>query len=307
MLKYKALWIDDSTESRDTKIEGIGEFLIDEGFVFEPILKEDAEDIGKHLNDPELDIVITDFNGINVTELVDKVQALEKYIDLVLYSENPPLEFDNVARSYPWIYPCTRDDVEDTIKKVIQSTIRRTQNVINMRGIVISEGIDVENQIEEIILSYFQNEKDLAQKILDARNTCDFGKKIAFLHSILNKVNKYLNNIIADTSLSSAIREECKQYVVEFTPLRNICKKLAKQVMEPRNILAHVEYVINEDNKPFLKSLERGYEAIVIDSQWCKEKRLALNEHQQNLGEIKKFIEAWNGFRANNILKAYGV
>jgi CheY-like chemotaxis protein len=309
-LNYKILWIDDNPrtiKSKESQIEG---FLKEQGFRPEITLLENGQDIDRYLDDPLLDLIVTDYyihDQLDGKRLAEKIRELDKMVEIILYSQKEGTDLYEEVGTLDGVYISNREGLEDKIKDVIRITIRRTQNVSNMRGIVISEGIDIENQIEETIMFYFQDEKDLAQKILDMRNTCDFGKKIAFLHSILNKVNKYLNKIIADPSLSSAIRGECKQYIPEFTPLRNMCKKLPKEVMEPRNILAHVEYVLNQDNKPFLKSLEKGYEAIVIDSQWCKEKRVALNEHRQNLEKVKDFIKAWNVFRANKIPKTYVV
>jgi CheY-like chemotaxis protein len=309
-LNYKILWIEDNPTTIKSKKGQIEIFLKEQGFRPEIVVIESGETIEEYLSDPLLDLIITDYkikDDLNGKQLTEKIRGLDAMVDIILYSQVAGTDLYKQVGALDGVYISNREDLEDKIKDVIKITIRRTQNVSNMRGIVISEGIDIENQIEEIIMSYFQDEKDLAQKILNMRNTCDFGKKIAFLHSILNKMNKYLNKIIADSSLSSAIRGECKQYVSEFTPLGNICKKLPKEVMEPRNILAHVEYVINQDNKPFLKSLEKGYEAIVIDSQWCKDKRVALNEHRQNLEKVKDFIKVWNVFRANKIPKTYVV
>lgn len=275
MLKYKALWIDDSMVSAEPKIEGISDFLEEEAITFEPILRESVADIDKYLHDPELDIIITDFNGVDVTDLIQKIDALEKYIDLVLYSENPPSEFYEVARSIPGIYPCTRDDVEDTIKKVIQSTIRRTQNVTNMRGIVISEAIDIENQIEEIIVSYFSEKGDIIKKLLK-RDKFDFGKKVMLLCSISKKI----------MSSQGKGKEKFKQIA---TPV----KLLFKEVVWPRNVLSHVKHEIDTNGQAVLTSDIKspdGVKTITINAEWYKETRKKLARHSENLKAFMDFI-----------------
>lgn len=289
MLKYKALWIDDTPDSAEPKVESIEEFLLEEGFVFEPVLQEDADGISDYLDDPELDIIITDFIGVNVEKLIDKIKGLPKYIDLVVYSEHPPPEFDEVAKSYPGIYLCTRSDVEGTIKDVIRSTIRRTQNVSNMRGIVISEGIDIENQVEEIIVQYFDDKGDLARKVLEEPGLCDFGKKIAFLNSILKKIIKDYNKKI-DVEKEPGAKEEIRKRISTVQPLYGIAKTLADEVMKPRNVLAHVEQEMGSDNIPYLKSLTKGYEEIKADSEWYKKTRKDLQKHAENLKNIFEFI-----------------
>lgn len=289
MLKYKVLWIDDNLEAAEVKAEGIREFLEDEGFMFEPIFREDEENINQFLDDPELDIIITDFNGIDVEELIKKVHSLPKYIDFVLYSENPPPEFYEAARSISGIYSCTREDVEDTIRKVIQSTVRRTQNVNNMRGIVISEGIDIENQVEEIIVKYFDDKGDLAKKVLEKEGVCDFGKKIAFLNSILKKIVKDYNKKIS-TEKDPDVRDKLGTQTTMLQSLYNIAKKLSDEVMKTRNVLAHVEQKVGNDNVPYLKSMYKEYEDIKADSEWYKNTRKDLHKHSENLTSILEFI-----------------
>ncbi len=290
MLKYKALWIDDTPEAAEPKIEGIKDFLEEEGFIFEYMLKENADGIKEHLNDPELDIVITDFNltGITAHELITKVRTQHKYIELILYSENPPSEFEKVLQSFQGIYGCTRADVEDTIISVIQSTIRRTQNVNNMRGIVIAEGIDIENQVEEIIIKYFDDKGDLARKVLEKEGVCDFGKKIFFLNSILKNIVKDYNKMVSEGT--PKIKSQIQEKKTVLQPLYDIAKKLVDEIMKPRNVLAHVEMKIGPDNVPYLKSMYKNCENINANLDWCKGTRKNLQKHSENLANILKFI-----------------
>jgi len=289
MLKYKALWIDDNLEAAEAKSEGIREFLEDEGFVFEPIFKEDDASIDDFLDDPELDIVITDFNlKTDVADLIDTIRQKLRYMDLVLYSENPPKEFQEVCRRYDGIFSCIRQEVEDTIKSVIRNTIRRTQNVNNMRGIVIAESIDIENQVEEIIVKYFDDKGDLVRKVLEKEGVCDFGKKIAFLNSILKKIAKDYNKIISEGK--SSIKKKVQARKSALQPLYDIAKRLADEVMKPRNVLAHVEMEIGSVNVPCLKSLYRECEDIKADPRWYKETRKNLQKHSENLTSILEFI-----------------
>ena len=289
-IKYKVLWIDDNIEAAEAKAEGITDFLGEEGFDFIPLFKENGVGIEEILNDPELDIVITDFNldGIDVQELINLVRKQQKYIEIVLYSEHPPHNFQEVAKSHDGIYATTRQDVEDCIMGVIENTIRRTQNVNNMRGIVISEGIDIENQIEEIIISYFGNDGDLAKKVIEKEGVCDFGKKIEFLNSILKKIVKQYNKSISQLAGDEKTALSLKRDFVK--PLYNTTKLLANEVMKPRNMLAHVDQKLDNDNIPYLKSIQKGYDDIVANSEWYKITRKDLQKHSNNLNKILVFM-----------------
>lgn len=277
MLKYKALWIDDTPESAEPKIEGIQDFLEEEGFVFEHILKDNTKGIEIHLNDPDLDIIITDFNltGITAYDLIAKIRKQHRYIELVLYSENPPSDFETVLKSFQGIYGCTRRDVEDVIKDVIRNSIKRTQGINNMRGIVISEAIDIENQIEEIAISYFAEKGDIIQKAFE-RNNFDFGKKVMLLGSIAKKIS------------SDPTIEQTK-----FQQIADLVKVLCRDVVWTRNVLSHVKHSIDKNGQSILTSNIKspdGDKTITLNAEWYKETRKKLKRHSENLKTFANLI-----------------
>lgn len=277
MLTFKALWIDDTPQAAEPKIEGIQDFLSEEGFVFEHVLRENADEIEVLLNDPDLDIVITDFNltGITAYDLITKIRRQHKYIELVLYSENPPGDFEKVRQSFQGIYGCTRHDVEDTIKDVIRNSIKRTQSVNNMRGIVISEAIDIENNVQEIIISYFADKGDVVRKALE-RGNFDFGKKVMLLGSIAKKLRSNLNSNQKG-----------------FEKIADVVKSLCKDVVWTRNVLSHVKRKTDRNGQHILTSDIKspdGTDTIILNTEWYKETRKKLGMHSGNLKAFADFI-----------------
>ena len=294
-LQYKVLWIDDNLESAEVKADGVKEFLEEEGFDFERILRENANGIEEILSDPELDIVITDFNlDIDIQKLIKKVRKQQKYIEIVMYSENPPRDFHKISREFDGVYTSIREEVEETIINVIKNTIRRTQNLNNMRGIVISEAIDIESQIENIIISYFHKEGDLAQKVLRKSDTCDFNKKIGFLGSINKKTLKKFNIKMNESSVSKSEKRKLNEKIENLKPLVDVAKKLVKEVAWPRNVLAHVKPSVDGNGEACLQSeikSPEGDKKILVNSDWYKETRKNLRKHSDNLKNIAAFLE----------------
>lgn len=82
----------------------------------------------------------------------------------------------------------------------------------------------------------------------------------------------------------------------ELKPLYDITKKLNDEVCQRRNMLAHVEHIIDK-NTIFLKSLKSGYKDIKIDSACCKEMRQLLMKHVSNLNQIKDFLSKWHEYK----------
>jgi len=291
-LNYKILCVDDNPRTIKSKLNQVGKFLEGEGFRPKIALIENGQDIDKYLDDPLLDLIVTDYyihDELNGKQLAERIRGLDKMVEIILYSQRAGTDLYREVGTLDGVYVSNREGLEEKIKDVIKITIRRTQNVSNMRGIVISEGIDIENQVEEIIVKYFDDKGDLAKKVLEKEGVCDFGKKIAFLNSILKKIVKDYNKKIGVEKKTGA-KEEIRKRISTVQPLYGIAKTLAEEVMKPRNMLAHVEQEMGPDNVPYLRSLQKGYEEINADSEWYKKTRKDLQKHSENLTFILKFI-----------------
>ncbi len=186
-LNYKILWIDDNprtVKSKESQIEG---FLKEQGFRPEITLIENGQDIDRYLDDPLLDLIVTDYyihDQLDGKQLAEKIRESDKMVEIILYSQKEGTDLYEEVGTLDGVYISNREGLEDKIKDVIRITIRRTQNVSNMRGIVISEGIDIENQIEDIILYYYDSrERILAEELLSGEGCNEFGQKISFLNS----------------------------------------------------------------------------------------------------------------------------
>lgn len=287
-LNYKILWVDDNPRTIKSKKSQIKVFLEEEGFRPEITLIEDGQDIDRYLNDPLLDLIVTDYyihDELNGKQLAERIRSSDKMIEIILYSQKQGTDLYEEVGTLDGVYISNREGLEDKIKHVIKSTIRRTQNVSNMRGTVISEAIDIENQIEDIILVYYKaREKDLAKILLSGDGCNELGPKIRFLNSMLK-------DIIA--SIKNNAQETEKKLLQEIEPLLSITKKLENEVCKPRNMLVHVEHII-DNNTVFLKSLKSGYKDITIDSTFCKEMRQSFIKHVTNLEKIKTFLSKWH-------------
>lgn len=217
-------------------------------------------------------------------------------VNIILYSQVAGKDLYQEVGVLDGVYISNRDGLEDKIKEVIEITIKRTQNVSNMRGIVISEAIDIENQIEDIILYYYDTrERVLAEELLNGDGCNQFNQKISFLNSFLKKIEKEFNTVI-NSSDPPEKKDTARKLLDKLKPLYDTAKKLDEEVCQPRNMIAHVEYII-DGNAVFLKSLKSGYKDIKIESSRCKEIRKQLVNHSLNLNEIRKFLSEWHAYK----------
>ncbi|MCK4793999.1 MAG: response regulator [Desulfobacteraceae bacterium] len=290
-LSYKILWIDDNPTTVRSKIGQIKTFLEEQGFKSVIDVIESGNDIESYLLDPLLDLIVTDYkihDDLNGKELAERIRESDAMVDIILYSQVAGTDLYKEVGTLDGVYISNRQGLEDKIKEVIEITIRRTQRVSNMRGIVISEAIDIENQIEDIILSYYDTrEKELAKELLSGDGCNELGPKIRFLNSTLK-------NIVASIKNSADATE--KKMLQNIELLLSIAKKLENEVCKPRNMLAHVEHTI-DNNTIFLKSLKSGYEDIKIDTGCCQKMRQSFMKHASNLDQIKSFLSKWHEYK----------
>lgn len=290
-LSYKILWIDDNPKTITSKEGQIKTFIEEQGFRSDITIIENGKDIDSYLSHPLLDLIITDYkihDDLDGKQLAEKIRQSGLMIDIILYSQVAGTDLYKEVGALDGVYISNREGLEDKIKGVIEITIRRAQRVTNMRGIMISEGIDIENQIEDIILSYYDTrEKELAKVLLSGDGCNELGPKIRFLNSTLK-------DIVATIKNSADATE--KKMLQDIELLLGTAKKLENEVCKPRNILAHVEHTIDK-NTIFLKSLKTGYEDIKIDSACCKDMRQLFMKHASNLNQIKDFLSKWHEYK----------
>ena len=157
-----------------------------------------------------------------------------------------------------------------------------------MRGLVIAETIDIENQVEEIMSKCFgEKEKFFREKVLE-RNVYDFAKKLHFLNSILGDLIKQLT--IKYQKNSQSKNKTNKTKLDNLNQLFKEAKKIEKEVLDNRNILAHSKVEYDKVGKACLKRRNKRTPDISFDESWCKRMRKTLIKHSQNLENIQKYI-----------------
>ncbi len=292
-LAYNILWIDDVQSWVKSMGKIISSHLDELGFKLNIDWHKDGKNIEKALKNPEIDLIAVDYKlpGINGDALISKIRGLDNFIEIVFYSMAiNPVEVIGVMDG---VYHAKREDAEGVLKKVIDVTLRTSQDINNMRGLVIAETIDIETQIEELIVQFFREKGTVVQnRVLDKDGPFDFKKKVDFLNSILKYIKKTHNmkaqQLIQDKKKDQADKLTEKVKLIES--LKTKASKLEEEVVKPRNMLAHVETKIDVDGKHFIKSMKPGYSDIKCTQDWCKKMRSDLIKHSENLNEISKHI-----------------
>jgi len=284
-LNYNILWIDDTPKWVESIEPSLKEHFDELGYRLNIMLEKNGANIVEAIKNPELDLIIVDFQLPKVTgkDLIDTIRKKHVLVEIVFYSQagNPK---DKFATAPDGVYFTSREDAEERITAVIDLTLKKAQDINNIRGLVIAETIDIETKLGDVLVRCFGDQGTLfRERLLDPDMALfDFGKKDRLLQGILKDRITELNKQIAEGKGG----EQAKKIVAALKELKAVYKLFPDEVIHPRNTMAHVEKQWDENGKCILKSRVKGHRPICVDHEWCMKARKDLIKHMDNLGLI---------------------
>ena len=251
-LKYKILWIENEKDWVESIEDQIQEYLEDLGFIYEMKLI-DKEVHGIKYND--YDIILMDLNLAdqpNGADLIAKIRDLGVYSDVVFYSARGITELRAKGREkeLEGVFYCGRTPDREFINKVkavIDTTIKKVQDLNNLRGLVMAEVSELDAMMDEIIISYFKNEERMikfhahvtknqeerARKILNCPNKCESDWR-----------SKNITEIIMDAAQKArAVKLVIEDIGTEAFSGKNFYADYEAEIIRERNNLAHCKSI----------------------------------------------------------------
>lgn len=262
-LKYRILWIENEEDWVESIEDQIQEYLEDYGFVYERklIAKEESD-----INYNDYDLILMDLNLAdqpNGAELISKIRDLGVYTDVVFYSASGIDELRAKGREKELEGVFYSGRTPDTafvnrVKAVIDATLKKVQDLNNLRGLVMAEVSELDALMDKNILSYFNTEERMAlfhqhitanrektlQKSLNCNNKCELswrGKDIQEIVSLLDSSQK-----------ARAIKIIIEQSRPDLYSESNFYEEYNATIITPRNELAHCKSEIRDGQEILL-------------------------------------------------------
>lgn len=226
-------------------------------------------------------------------QLISKIRSNQLITEIIFYSEKKE-EFIAALREISQenvflegvYYADNREALPAKLKSIIDLTLKKQQDINNIRGLVIAETIFLENKVENSLIKFFgTDEKGMVfQKILDPQfGIIDTKKKCDLLNRIC-KVKKQTysqqhQNVPAEKLEEKKILQD---NIDRFQYIYNEIVKLNDEVVNIRNILAHTNPSPEKKNE-LISTLKKNEERIVINEEWCISTRKNLKKHSENL------------------------
>lgn len=331
-LQYKILWFEDSESWFKTAKAFVQEFLDENGFdMVEERHRGNVENIVDLLNKNKYDLILMDFNleGAKGDEIIRRIRNNDIYTDLLFYSQDGAKSLRNTIheKGVDGIYCSSRDiqEFETKVIGIIRNTIRRIQDVNNMRGLVIAETIDLESRIENILKAYFKNsdegpenhrKKEQFNKICNKKKV-QLTQELQKIESIDSKTIEELidedilstnnvfnalqslvkaeirdiNNTLGNRKLETEEKLLLQNKKSELTKLKEEFKSFNEEIIKIRNTLAHVKEKIDNNGVSYLESInKRDGLTIVFDNNKYVAIRKDIRKHSSILSRIESHI-----------------
>jgi DNA-binding NarL/FixJ family response regulator len=302
-IDYNILWFEDVKSSFDAKKQIVKAIVEDFGFNFpEPRNEIDGANI-ETIDYDNYDLLIVDLNlaGTKGPALIDRIRHNEGvYTEVVFYSSDGERAVRNALKEYEidGAYCAGRenDDFEDKVQKVIKTTIKKVQDLNNMRGLIMAETSDIDSTMFSII-----------QTVIE-KNSFGIKEKLAavIFENVKSKVNskkddfdKYLKNGRIDKVIKDNLMFDTSQKILaiqfiidsidhELTKPHqgNVFSNSYTELKQQRDLLAHVIEVYEEGKK----KLKSGNRELEFTDEFCIDIRVKVKRHGNDLDQILTLV-----------------
>ena len=253
----------------------IQEHLSDLGFEFEKKLIAKEEE---SVNYDEYDLILMDLNLAeqpNGAELIERIRNLNVFTDIVFYSSVgiDTLREKGREKNLEGVYYSGRTPDSSFVRKVCQvidSTIKKVQDLSNLRGLVMAEVSDLDSLMDEIIVKYYvdqslldefhrritKNKENNIKKSLDNDGIdCEKTCKLNWRQFNIDKLLKIIDSSQKVRAINILLERHKKQGtdLYQSPNDKGFVDNYLQDIIYVRNNLAHCSSVI-ENGKEILKT-----------------------------------------------------
>lgn len=293
-LDYKILWLDDKIKSvvladYEDDIEDLKTYIKSLGFKETIDFVRTEEELFSKLDEAgEYDLIMTDYhldetkgNTRNGDDIIKTIRERDIFTEIMFYSAQGEVkDTDRLDRiTFFESFRVLGDDHYEKIfrkaKELIELTVRKFQNIVTMRGMIMHETSDLDLTIQEILKSIIENgETEAIVNIIKKKkikSTNDFLKKRI---DQFENLDDFLINIGADHRLRALVRN------LPDDERKSLLETYKEKIIDVRNQFAHA--TLDIDSNTFIT--KNGKE---FNEELCKQVRLDIINHKENLDKLK--------------------
>ena len=157
---YRIIWVDDRPDWVASVKDDIVEHLKQSGYEPEITVLDDGTGLVERCRSADVDLIIIDFHlpQKNGDARISDIRGSGRFTEIVFYSQAQLKRED--FKAMDGVFLCQRDEAVERIQRVIDLTLHKLGDIGIVRGLVITEAIDLEVMIEELVISEFEEKGD---------------------------------------------------------------------------------------------------------------------------------------------------
>lgn len=304
-LEFSLLIVDDDADSIEQAINILRDYLETKGFTL--AVQYEKEFSEQHLHDLALsegrnyDLVVIDYNlGRDDTDGAEVAYRLRRdlaYTDMVFYSSDTAAQLlvKLANNEVEGVFVATRDELDTALTGLANTVIGKAVDLNHMRGIAMAEVAEMDVLMQETLSRFFQSSNE--QVVAAGKRT------IKSLRRGNERSQKQLEksyregglpSLVSDGRLFSftdkywAIGRAVKCLPEEPSEAVSVLASYEDEIINKRNMLAHVKEESAEDGKTILRSIKSD---VTIDDDWMTIFRQNLRRHRGALTSVCEAID----------------
>jgi hypothetical protein len=293
-LEYIILWLENDKETITLKSPEIKKHLTDLNFEVNVIEREDDSDTINILKTSDVNLILVDYNlqeQLKGDNIINAIRQNQLYNEVVFYSAGSFR--DKIKPQLEGVFYANIDNLVEKTKAIIDITLKKNQDISNIRGLFVAETTDLTKQMEEVIIKILKIKEEplkfFNSQVIQEEFFSDYAK-----YKIIKRFLDQKNTILKEKILSTA--------EPELTSLKSLQKQVddiykdfshyQQEVIELRNELAHCKK--SEKGRHILcvhNKISGSFEDKNYDEKMCSQIRKNFLKQSQRLNEIMKLID----------------
>lgn len=299
-LEFALLVVDDVPDNVEQAINILDDHLNTKGFSLERKIAGDLSEQGvqelARSQGSNYDLVMVDYNlgqdGRDGALVAHQLRRELPYVDMVFYSSISVSQLLAHLAAYEvsGVFAERREDLGDALAGLADTVIGKAVDLNHMRGIAMAEVAEMDVLMERTLARVFRPDNEQIQAARE--------RTIARLREGMNGNLQRFQELLDEGGLPSVVRDDLLfSLAKKYQAIRRVARLLPEErrqgldalgsydedIIQKRNLLAHVREESNEDGTAILRSIGHNQDAVTIDEEWMSGFRHNLREHMSAL------------------------
>lgn len=311
---FRVLWFEDEVSWRPSSERKMKEIIEEHNLVPEIIWKKGDENDTEDELKKDYDLILMDYElrGTTGNTLIKKLRQLDIYTDVLFYSGNFDImvkalynidENNCVVEPVDGIYfsDRKREELYPKLQRVVDKIVRRIQDIVSLRGVVLDNVSGFESQMQNILVlainkfsdAQLENLNDYAKNKLVTPSKEDYVRKMEGIESnkqVLRAIVEAPDYLLDSYKKARLIGRVIKILTSEYGLILD--EKYSKfadvyfnEIIRYRNALGHAMRSNSNDIEVFVGEIDG--KPVIFNEELFRKMRASINEYKKVINVVE--------------------